>query len=79
MSVSGYNDNVVWGVNKYGNVFQRTSRGEWNKIDGELVQVAAGLAGVWGVTKDDEIFYRQNTYGGAQRYVALGSKAKIRT
>ena len=71
MSVSGFNDNVVWGVNKKGQIYQRTRHGGWNLIDGALVQVSAGQAGVWGVNRNDGIFYRQGTYGGAQRLVDL--------
>lgn len=73
VSVSGFNDDVVWGVNRDRDIFQRTKQSGWKKIDGTLVQVSAGQAGVWGVNKLDEVFYRQGTYGGAQ---SAGSRWK---
>jgi hypothetical protein len=36
---------------------------EWDSTDGFLVQVSVGEAGVWGVSRWDGIYYRENTYG----------------
>ena len=46
-------------------IFYRTKQGTWKKVNGGLVQVSAGEAGVWGVNSLNQIFYRDQTYGGA--------------
>ena len=69
MSVSGFNDNVVWGRNEDRKIYRLKGRQSWEQIDGTLVQVSAGQAGVWGVNYKNMVWYRKGTYGGAVRFV----------
>ncbi|PVD26562.1 hypothetical protein C0Q70_14239 [Pomacea canaliculata] len=42
----------------------------WQKVDGSLAQISAGPSGVWGVDANEDIFYREGTYGG---HITVGS------
>lgn len=35
----------------------------WQSVPGELTQISAGRPGVWGVNSNDDVFYREGTYG----------------
>ena len=51
---------VVWSVNSAHFIFLRVgSQGKWKQIGGLLKHVSVGEAGVWGVNKHDEIWYRE--------------------
>jgi hypothetical protein len=51
---------VVWGVNSAHFIYLRVgSQGNWKHIRGLLKHVSVGEAGVWGVNKYDEIWYRE--------------------
>ncbi|XP_071804386.1 uncharacterized protein [Asterias amurensis] len=38
------------------------NRGDWRSINGRLIHVSVGRAGVWGVTIDKRIWYRSGSY-----------------
>jgi len=63
VSVSGVDDNVVWGCNSRYHVYRRRGSA-WEKINGQLKMVSAGESGVWGVNQNHNIFYRTGTFGG---------------
>jgi len=70
VQISASENGNVYGVNRAGHIFQSykflsfrgTSYG-WRRIPGFLVQISSGPSGVWGVNKDDMIFYLDGTYG----------------
>ena len=62
ISVSQYNDGVVWGVDKNEDVFRRVGN-SWERIDGKVMQVSVGYGGVWAVASDQKIYYRKGTFG----------------
>ena len=49
----------TWGVDPDDNVFTRRN-GNWKKIPGKLIHVSVGEAGVWGVNRGNQIFFRNN-------------------
>jgi len=58
--------NHVWGVNSGDAIFHWTMEGEhmeWVHIGGSLKQISAGKAGVWGVNRNDDLYYRMGTFG----------------
>ena len=60
MQVDVSSADVVWGVNSSHFIFLRVgSQGKWKQIGGLLKHVSVGEAGVWGVNKHDEIWYRE--------------------
>ena len=63
VSVSGFDDSVVWGVTE-GTSIRRWTGKYWKKVDGQLDVVSCGQSGVWGVNPTGSIFYRLGTYGG---------------
>lgn len=54
--------NHVWGVNSGGVIYKR-SESEWTKVGGNLVQISAGQAGVWGINENHAVYYKTGTYG----------------
>ena len=61
-------DNQLWAVKSDGTVFRRTGVNclnpvgtTWEQVDGSLAQISVGLAGVWGIGKDNNTYYRTNT------------------
>merc|ERR1719320_929686 len=64
--VSVSNNNNVWGVSRYGQPYRR-DRYHFQEIrrgkSGGLKQISVGAAGVWGVNKAHDIYYRQGTRG----------------
>ena len=48
----------VWGVNAANLIFRINEDKKWIRIAGSLKHVTTGEAGVWGVNKDDNIFFR---------------------
>lgn len=53
-------ENLAWGVNSNDHIWLNTGpRGSWIKTDGRLKHVSVGGAGVWGVNRDDFIYYRE--------------------
>ncbi|KAK7104518.1 hypothetical protein V1264_019220 [Littorina saxatilis] len=44
-------------------VTEVTGRVRWTMQEGALVSMSVGRAGVWGVNRDDKIYYREDTYG----------------
>jgi len=89
VSVSGHNDEVVWGVNNQDRIYRR--RGDvWEQVEGRLKHVSCGESGVWGVNSANDIFYRKGTYGGSKRkgdgwervsgklsYISSGSRGEV--
>ena len=67
ISVSGFHDRVVWGVNSNEEIWYRNRNYKWQRIPGSLKMVSAGQAGVWGVNRQNQVFYRPGTYGGHWR------------
>ena len=54
---------AIWGVNAKGNIFYKSSPLEaFEPIGGGLKQVEAGGLGVFGVNKNDHIYYRIGTH-----------------
>jgi len=64
VSVSGLDDSVVWGVNPQNETRRWKGGNNWEQISGGLTVVSCGQSGVWGVSHDDKILYRNGTYGG---------------
>jgi len=62
VSVSAYDDSVVWGV--FNKRIYRWTGSAMENIGGELDVVSCGESGVWGVNHEDEPWYRTGTYGG---------------
>ena len=56
VSVSGFDDSVVWGVNSDQKISRRVGN-RWKRVAGFLVVVSCGEAGVWGVNKGRDIFF----------------------
>jgi len=53
---------VVWGVNKLGEIYYRDGPGgSWTRVSGTLKQIDIGALGVIGVCKDNDIYYRLGT------------------
>lgn len=50
--------NILWGVNSNHQIFIRNGNG-WTWVSGRLKHVSVGNAGVWGVNKHDNIYYRE--------------------
>ena len=64
--VSGSSDSVVWGVSPTDEVFIWKGGNSWERVRGtpdHLKAVSCGEGGVWGVGKDDQVWYRTGTYG----------------
>ncbi|XP_035694513.1 uncharacterized protein LOC118428529, partial [Branchiostoma floridae] len=73
--------NQVWGVNVNYNVYRRVGvtfanrKGtSWQQLDGSLRYVSVGPAGVWGVNCNNDIWYREGTYGDER---AVGSRWRL--
>jgi len=64
----------VWGVNAAHNIYKYNRGGgdaPWTQVGGELKSVSVGQTGVWGVTEQHDIYYREGTYGDVD---TLGTK-----
>ena len=62
--VSVSDQDRVWGVNFANNIWRKTGNA-WQRISqsGGLKCVSVGQSGVWGVDRNDYIYYRTGTYG----------------
>ena len=54
MSVGPYG---VWGVNKLGNIYKKTSTG-WQHVPGVLFDISVGQNSVWGVSSNGHVYRR---------------------
>ncbi|PVD26561.1 hypothetical protein C0Q70_14238 [Pomacea canaliculata] len=69
VTVSPYG--AIWGIYFRDGISPQNPAGtSWQMVDGKLTQISAGPSGVWGVNANDDIFYREGTYGG---HVTMGS------
>ena len=68
VSVSCYDDDVVWGVAPDETVWRWTGNlgdlNPWKNVAGKMKMVSAGQAGVWGIDPTNKVYYREGTYGG---------------
>ena len=60
----------VWGIDAKDKIYHRVNASDcnklgssWEKVSGELVQLSVGGAGVWGINKQNRLFYRVGTHG----------------
>ena len=68
VSVSGFDDSVVWGVTTAKSLYKLTGR-SWEKVNGQLDVVSCGESGLWGVFNPAGIiWYRLGTYGGSTTF-----------
>ena len=69
----------TWAVNNYDNIFILENN-KWVQIDGQLIQVTQGSAGVWGVSAVFNVFIRQGVtetnVKGSYWKVIQGDKVK---
>ena len=53
----------VWGVDKDQDIYRRTGD-SWQHIDGiKAIQVSVGKSGVWAVSTNRKVYYREGTFG----------------
>ncbi|XP_028395858.1 uncharacterized protein LOC114519877 [Dendronephthya gigantea] len=65
-------DDEVWGVSSGHQIWHyRHSQENWQRIPGLLNHVSVGEAGVWGVNKDNHIFYRKD-YESVENSAGVG-------
>ena len=67
--MSGISENAVWGIDPINKVFKWKGGNSWERVRGTqdndlLKQVSVGEPGVWGVGKDNRVWFRTGTNGG---------------
>ena len=66
---TGYS-RAVWGVNRVGYIYKlRRNRRSWRRVGGRLIHVSSGEGGVWGVSRNHQIWYRLG-----KKYILLTRK-----
>ena len=79
--------NEVWGVNTQDQIFKRlgisahSKQGNgWKQIEGSLKVVSVANAGIWGVTRNDDLYYRTGTFKNQRAegsgWISVGGKFK---